>query len=176
MKRTLQVHGKSQYDADIDPTYRPSACGPVTAYVLLHYHKVDMSHLDVNKLYQLLGGTKIGLSKRRLIQRLRHLLGEAWSIQEIDIQNVKAQIDAGFPVAAKFDKWFRFRWFGTYTYHYHWVPVVGYEEVDGDFLLIVHDNGGRLRDSQLRRISYQSNRAIISFVKVAPHHLERKNL
>ena len=33
MSKYIEVQGKSQYDHDIEPRYRPSACGPVTAYV-----------------------------------------------------------------------------------------------------------------------------------------------
>lgn len=174
MKKQLDVRGKSQYAADIHPSFRPSACGPVTAYVLLTFNAIIPNEYDVNKLYRLLGGTKIGLSKRRFIHRLRNMLGESWTIKEIDIHDVKKQIDAGYPVAAKFDKWFRFRWFGTYAYDYHWVPVIGYEVVDGELFLIVHDNGGRFRDSQLRHLSYRHNRAVLSFVKIAPKN--RQNL
>ena len=84
------------------------------------------------------------------------------------------QIDSGRPVAAKFDKWFNFRWRGSYEFDYHWVPVIGYEEKekekDNDIELIIHDNGGRDRPSQVRQVSYKKNKPVLSFVKIEPVH------
>ena len=75
MKIQLDIQGKSQFDPDIRPTYQPSACGPVTAFIMLNHHLPSTSLYDVNELYRLLGGTKIGLFKWRFIRNMRKLLG-----------------------------------------------------------------------------------------------------
>lgn len=168
MRRQLDIQGKSQFDPDIRAAYRPSACGPVTAFIMLNHHFPSLHPYDVNELYRLLGGTKIGLFKWRFIRNMRKLLGTKWIVKECSIAEVKRQIDSGWIVAAKFDKWFNFRWRGGYAYDYHWVPVIGYEEVVNDLLLIIHDNGGRHRPSQIRRVSYHQNRPVLSFVKIEP--------
>jgi len=162
----LNVNGKSQYDEDINESLRASACGPVTARVLMDQISPNALPYDVNELYKLLGGTKIGLSKRRLICKMREVLGADWTVAECSIDEVIRQIDSGRPVAAKFDKWFSFRWRGSYEFDYHWVPVIGYEEKDHDVELIIHDNGGRNRPSQVRHVSYQRNKPVLSFVKI----------
>lgn len=168
MKKLLNVNGKSQYDEDINKSFRASACGPVTARVLMDQISLDTCPYDVNELYVLLGGTKIGLIKGRFIRNMRKILGPDWTVAECSIEEVKWQIDSGRPVAAKFDKWFNFRWRGSYEFDYHWVPVIGYEEKDGDIELIIHDNGGRNRPSQVRHVSYQRNKPVVSFVKIEP--------
>jgi hypothetical protein len=166
VKKTLNVNGKSQYDEDINESFRASACGPVTARVLMDQISPNACPYDVNKLYQLLGGTKIGLSKRRFICNMREVLGADWTVAECSIDEVIRQIDSGRPVAAKFDKWFSFRWRGSYEFDYHWVPVIGYEKKNHDVELIIHDNGGRNRPSQVRHVSYLRDKPVLSFVKI----------
>lgn len=166
MKNMLNLKGKSQYDEDINESLRASACGPVTARVLMDQISPNALPYDVNELYKLLGGTKIGLSKRRFICNMREVLGADWTVAECSIDEVIRQIDNGRPVAAKFDKWFSFRWRGSYEFDYHWVPVIGYEEKDHDVELIIHDNGGQNRPSQVRQVSYQRNKSVLSFVKI----------
>ncbi|MDW0117556.1 hypothetical protein QTL97_11460 [Sporosarcina thermotolerans] len=158
--------GKSQYDNDIDVRFRPSACGPVTAYTILRYHKNETTNDSIDHLYRLLGGTKIGLFKWRFVRRLRKLLGPEWIVVDCGIEGLKKEIDEGRPVAAKFDKWFSFHWFGKFVFDYHWVPVIGFKETANGIMLIVHDNGGRNRDSRVREIAYESHKDILSFVKI----------
>ena len=55
---------------------------------------------------------------------MRKVLGTDWVVDECDIEEVKKQINSGRPIAAKFDKWFNFRWRGGYEFDYHWVPVM----------------------------------------------------
>ena len=160
------MKGKSQYDNDIRESFQPSACGPVTARVLMDQFSPDICPYDVNELYTRLGGTKIGLGKGPFIRNMRKLLGADWTVEACDITDVKIQIDNGRLVAAKFDKWFNFRWRGRYEFDYHWVPVIGYEEKEDDFELIIHDNGGRNRPSQVRQVSYKKNKPVLSFVKI----------
>ncbi|MDW0113510.1 hypothetical protein QT711_09950 [Sporosarcina saromensis] len=155
--------GKSQFDDDIAERYRQSACGPVTAFLLLRHQSLDY---HINELYRKLGGTRIGLFKWRFIRNLRKLLGTGWIVEACTIDAVKVELANGRAVAAKFDKWFSFHWFGTYSFDYHWVPVIGYKETQSGLLLLVHDNGGRHRASHIREIPYEKNRAILSFVKV----------
>ncbi|WP_210471173.1 C39 family peptidase [Sporosarcina sp. 6E9] len=169
MKTVLDITGKSQYEKDIDERFRPSACGPVTAHVILRYHFPHHMHA-VNELYRLLGSTKIGLFTWRFIRNMKKLLGEAWIVEKCSVNEVIHEIDNGRPVAAKFDKWFTLRWRGKFAFDYHWVPVVGYEKNGNELLLIVHDNGGRNRTSQLRTISYKKNKSILTFVKIKRSH------
>lgn len=166
MKRLEGFLGKSQYDHDINERFRPSACGPVTAYTILRYHEHDLAKSCVDDIYRLLGGMKIGLFKWRFVWRLRRLLGPEWTIENCGLEELKKEIEAGRPVAAKFDKWFSFHWFGKYVFDYHWVPVVGFKETENGIILLVHDNGGRNRDSQMREIAYEPNQAILSFIKI----------
>lgn len=166
MKTIKGFIGKSQFDEDIEAKFRASACGPVTAFVILRHLSEAEPHLSINKLYRSLGGTKIGLSKYRMIRNLRKLLGAGWNIESCGIEDVLLEIDEGRPVAAKFDKWFTFHWLGKFTFDYHWVPIVGYEKHGNDLILLIHDNGGRNRTSQLRKVSYEQNKKILSFVKM----------
>lgn len=160
--------GKSQYADDVKESFRSSACGPVTARILMNQFSSDVCPYDVNELYARLGSTKIGLGKGPFIRNMRKLLGTDWIVLACDISDVKTQIDNGRLVAAKFDKWFNFRWRGGYEFDYHWVPVIGYEEKEGDIELIIHDNGGRNRPSHVRQVSYRENKAVLSFVKIEP--------
>ncbi|WP_342505941.1 C39 family peptidase [Sporosarcina sp. FSL K6-2383] len=168
IKKILTINGKSQYDEDINEAFRPFACGPVTARIIMDQFPPDDCPYDINELFILLGTTKIGLFKSRFIRNMRKLLGSAWIVTECDINDVKKQILNGRPVAAKFDKWFNFRWRGGYEFDYHWVPVIGYEKKDGDIELIIHDNGARNRPSQVRQVSYKKNKAVLSFVMIEP--------
>lgn len=94
------------------------------------------------------------------------MLGPEWIVADCDIEGLKNEIDEGRPVAAKFDKWFSFHWFGKFVFDYHWVPVIGYKESENGVILIVHDNGGRNRDSRVREIPYEPHKDILSFVKI----------
>lgn len=168
MKKLINIDGKSQYDDDIDKRFRPSACGPVTAFILMKYLFPHARSYKVNELYEELGGTKIGLFKRRFIRNMQRLLGPNWHVAQCTVDEAKQQIDDGRPVAAKFDRWFTGRWRGQYAFDYHWVPVIGYEEQKDDLTLIIHDNGSPNRPSEVRYISYKENRSILTFVKIEP--------
>lgn len=165
MKKIIPLKQKSQFDHDIKKRYRSSACGPVTAYAMLDYI-LPNEFQHVNALYKRLGSTPIGLFTYRFIRNLSKLLGEGWLVEKCSIEEMKKQIDKGNPVAAKFDKWFTWKWRGRYSFDYHWVPVVGYEESEHGLILFIHDNGGKNRPSQLRTVPYFPNRDILTFVKV----------
>ncbi|AXH99734.1 hypothetical protein DV702_08310 [Sporosarcina sp. PTS2304] len=173
MAKYISVQGKSQYDQDINPAYQPSACGPVTAFVLLQYLLPDRLAPDVNTLYRQLGGTKIGLSARRFVRRLSNLLGSDYHIQVSNVEDALHQIDENRPVALKFDKWFTFKWRGQFSFDYHWVVLVGYDYVEGALYLLVHDNGSRNCESTIRSIPYEPNKDILTFVTIEP--LKRKS-
>lgn len=158
--------GKSQYDEDIEQRFRSSACGPVTAFLMLTHHFPNNPSYNVNELYRLLGGTRIGLFTWRFIKNMKKLLGNDWHVARCSINEVIQQLDAGRPVAAKFDKWFSLRWRGKYEFNYHWVPVIGYEKSDNGVTLIIHDNGGVNRPSKLRRVSYKENKPVLTFIKM----------
>ncbi|MFC4411405.1 C39 family peptidase [Chungangia koreensis] len=166
MKVLLEVEGQSQYSEQIDERYRNSACGPVTASILMKHH--GQERLSANELYKLLHTTKIGLFKRHFIKNMRRILGNEWIVEETLIEGVKKELCAGRPVAAKFDRYFSFRWMSTFEFSYHWVPVIGFEETEYDLCLYIHDNGGRNRSSRIRKISYSKNAAILSFVRISP--------
>lgn len=169
MDKLLNFVGKSQYDQDIDVHFRPSACGPVTAHVIMNNLFINGCPYNVNELYRLLGSTKIGLFKWRFIRNMRKILGPEWIVKQCTINEVKRQIDEGRPVAAKFDRWFSLRWYGKFSFDYHWVPVVGYEQNNrNDLILFIHDNGGKNRSSKIRRIPYKVNQPILSFIKIEP--------
>ena len=166
MKQQLSLQGKSQYDASIKPHYRNSACGPTTIHVILRYY--DETAPSVNALYKLLGCTKIGLFKWRLIHNLRKLL-PTWDIRKCSLKEALQEIDAGRPVAMRFDRYFSLQWFDKKsTFAYHWVPLTGYEVQNDKLVLQFHDNGGQNRDSQIRTALFQNNENVLCFVKIAP--------
>ena len=163
-----QFHGKSQYDTDIDPKYRNSACGPVTASVILRHLDVPLAHVPIDKLYKWLGTTRIGLFTWRFVHRLQRLLGPDWLVEKCTIADVLTEIDQGRPVAAKFDKWFSYQWSGHYSFDYHWVPIIGYKRMDASVLLILHDNGSPSSCGSVRVVPYEANQKILTFIKIAP--------
>lgn len=168
LKIQLPVQGFSQYDVTVDEKIQSSACGPVTAYVLLTY-LLPNGHPHVpNNLYKQLKGTRIGLFTFRFIKYLRRLLGANWTIQKCTVEDALQELQHGRPVALKFDKYLTFKWRKSFSFSYHWVPMIGYEQINDEIYLIVHDNGGRGRDSTIRKIKYADNRPILTFVKVVP--------
>lgn len=168
MRCQLPLQGKSQYDASIAPNYRNSACGPTTVHVILQYLHNDKKSLAVNELYKMLGGTKIGLFKWCLIYNLRKLY-PAWDIRDCTLKEAMQEIDAGRSVAMRFDRYFSFQWHDKKSaYAYHWVPLIGYEILDDELLLIFHDNGGPNRESRIRTTFYKDNKKVLCFVKIAP--------
>lgn len=169
MRVLLQVKGMSQYSNEIDQQLRNSACGPTTVYVILNYSLNDQQFSEnVNGLYKLLGGTKIGLFKWRLIKNLQSYLGPKWRVADCTLKEALQQLDKGNPVAMKFDKYFTWQWNAKPTFKYHWVPLIGYEIKDDELYLIVHDNGGRNRESQIRTVRYADNEKVLSYVKIEP--------
>ncbi|PID24192.1 C39 family peptidase [Sporosarcina sp. P7] len=168
MSKYIEVKGKSQYDNDIGPSYRPSACGPVTAYVLLRHFFPSGPIPSINELYRTLGSTKIGLPTWRFVRQLNRLLGSQWHVKVCHVQQAIEQIDEDRPVAVKFDKWFKFKWCSRFSFDYHWVVMVGYEYVENQLHVLVHDHGGRKRASRVRSIPYEPNKKILTFVKIEP--------
>lgn len=170
MKVLLDIEGKSQYANDVENKWQASACGPTTANVILNYicKEEPLAQQNVNQLYKLLGSTKIGLFKWRMIHNLQKLLGEKWEVNDCTINEAMSELQNGRPVAMKFDKYFSFHWFQKPTYNYHWVPLIGYEIRASKLYLIIHDNGGRNRTSQIREILYEHDRDVLSFVKITP--------
>lgn len=170
MRVLLDVNGMSQYSECVRPEYQDSACGPTTAHVILNYLCEDpaITSMDVNELYSLLGGTKIGLFKWRLIRNLRKLLGNDWRVEECTVSQAIDQLRAGNPVAMRFDVYFSGQFLQDVKplYKYHWVPLIGYEIKNDELHLMIHDNGGRNRDSQVRTFRYEDNRKVLDFVKI----------
>lgn len=174
MRCQLPLQGKSQYDASISPNYRNSACGPTTAHVILQY--LGASTLSVNHLYKMLGCTKIGLFRWCFIRNLRKYL-PTWDVRSCTLKEALQEIDAGRPVAMRFDRYFSLQWRNKKSaYAYHWVPLIGYEIHNDELSLIFHDNGGRNRDSEIRITYYKDNVRVLSFVKIAPKQVNIKNV
>lgn len=168
MSRQLNVEGKCQYDQDIKSSYRASACGPVTAFVLLRHLLPDRDTLPIDELYRRLGGTKIGLPAWRFIRNMRKVLGSGWTVRKCTVAEAVEQIDNGLPVAAKFDKWTGLKWRRHFSFDYHWVVMTGYETAGDTLFLLVHDHGGKNRESAVRRIPYSPNKDIVTFVRISP--------
>lgn len=172
MRVFLNVEGMSQYSEGVRPEFRNSACGPTTAFVILKYLCTDhpMAKKDVNDLYKILGGTKIGLFKWRLIKNLRRVLSLSFCIESCNLTEALEQLRNGHPVAMKFDQYFTFQWFlkNKPLFKYHWVPLIGYEIKNNELYLIIHDNGGQNRESEIRSFRYEDNRKVLSFVKIEP--------
>lgn len=167
MKILMPFEGMSQYDLAIDSKIRGSACGPVTAAAIHRFH--ENSELAVNSVYKLLGTTSIGLFTWRLMRNFRKLAGNDYRLEKTrSISEVKQELLAGRPLAMKFDRYFTFHWFSKPMFNYHWVPVIGFEEKDGDVFFYFHDNGKRNRPSKIRTVSYASQRSYLSFVKIIP--------
>ena len=172
MRVQLNIGGISQYDNSILMQYRPSACGPVTALSILRYWMPNACNIEINQLYRLLGSTRIGLFTWRLKKNLRKLLGPEWDIDTCSLEQAKSELLEGRPLACKFDRYFSFHWFGNYEFAYHWVPLIGFEENENGLTLIIHDNGGRSRESHIREVTYEKNKDILTFVKIRPHSLK----
>ncbi|TQR17346.1 C39 family peptidase [Psychrobacillus vulpis] len=168
MKIQLPIQGLSQYDSTIQSNYQSSACGPVTAYVLLNYLMPNACPFDTNDLYRKLGGTRIGLFTYRFIHNMRKLLGPNWHIEKCSLQTALKELKSGRPVALKFDKYLTFHWNKKYTFSYHWVPLIGYTLEKDELFLIIHDNGGRNRESKIRKVLYAENASVLTFVQVTP--------
>ena len=142
MKTQLPVQGLSQYDSSIQTNLQASACGPVTAYVLLNYLTPNTNSDTPNTLYDKLGGTRIGLFTHRFVRNMRKILGPNWQIEKCSLHTALHELKNGRPVALKFDKYFSLQWNKKSTFAYHWVPLIGYEIVNDEVVLIIHDNGG----------------------------------
>jgi hypothetical protein len=170
VKVLLNVQGQSQYSENVLPKYQKSACGPTTVRVILNYicSNESVAQKDVNELYNLLGSTKIGLFKWRMIRNLQKLLGKKWEVSDCTVNEALSELRNGRPVAMKFDKYFTLKWGAKPMFNYHWVPLVGYEIRAGKLYLNIHDNGGRNRESAVRDVLYDDNRDVISFVKISP--------
>lgn len=167
MKVLLPFQAMNQYAEHIPAAYRTFACGPVTAASILRYHEGVAP--GIGPLYKWLGATPIGLSAFCLIRRLKKLAGPRYDIKRVrSIEQIKQQLDAGYPLAVKFDRYFSLRWCQKTTFAYHWVPLIGYEETADDLLLFIHDNGQKNRPSKLRAVSFRENRRVLSFIKISP--------
>lgn len=168
----LNVNGMSQYSESVQPKYQASACGPTTAHVILKHHDANqpLAQRNVNELYKMLGGTKIGLFKWRMIRNLRKAIGNGYKVAECTVTEAIEQLRHGNPVAMKFDKYTTLQFFNKKKplFKYHWVPLIGYDIRNDCLELIIHDNGGRNRPSQIRTFFYDDNRHVLSFVKIEP--------
>lgn len=172
-----------------------SACGPATLAALMEYWSTQKGRTfipgagsfeskaaHINYIYSHHGGTPWGMSVRSFRKAAAAYIQNAAPREENnqglfsltvfnDMESYITEIDAGRPVAVKFDKWFSFCWRGRYAYEYHWVLGIGYElpEDGSGPALIVHDNGvrhkgGGFTPGKERRIPYAANQEIITMV------------
>ncbi|MDQ0430319.1 hypothetical protein QOZ98_003157 [Planomicrobium stackebrandtii] len=167
MKKLIAFQGLSQHDEAILKKYRSSACGPVTAASILQFH--EGLEIGTDQLYRLLGATPIGLFTWRLLRNFHKIAGPRYEAKKVrTIEEVKEELLAGRPLAMKFDRYFTLQWFSKPAYSYHWVPLIGFKQEDGDLLLYIHDNGQKNRPSKMRTVSYLENRKVLTFVKIMP--------
>ncbi|WP_405175444.1 C39 family peptidase [Paenibacillus sp. FSL H8-0261] len=191
LSNKLSVDPYTQWEAGVSSP--SSACGPATLAALTEYWNTQLGmdfirgkgHFHskaahINYIYSHHGGTPLGMSTRSFVKGITAYIhssispkgGHKLSVSTFnDFDVYKVEIDAGRPVAVKFDKWFNFRWRGNFAYDYHWVLGIGYEVPDnGDRpILIVQDNGVRYKDGRIalckeRRIPYYANKDIITMV------------
>lgn len=168
MQKLLNVKGCSQYSTDVKEQYRPSACGPTTAYVMMNYLFGEQAvNKSINDFYDMLGGTKIGLFTWRFKRNMRRYLGPDWLVDNCTVEQAMAEIDAGRLVAVKFDKYFSLRFFTPALFAYHWVPLIGYDATN-ELTLFIHDNGGRNRDSRVRSFQYKKEKNVLTFIRITP--------
>ncbi|WP_018392208.1 C39 family peptidase [Bacillus sp. 37MA] len=173
----IPVKGKSQYDDDIKPQFRSSACGPVTVSVILNYWFSGTYPIHVNELYTSLSTTPIGLFRFMMVYKLRRLLGPDWLVKSTNrIDEVMDELQKGHPVAAKFDKYFTLRFFSKPMYAYHWVVITGYEMKNGEIILFFHDNGAPGRESKRRHVSYRKQSSMLRFVLITPPDSQKNPL
>ncbi len=175
LKVELNIEGMSQFDPSVNKNYQNSACGPTTVHIILNY-LLNESHIvkDVNELYEILGGTKIGLFKWRLIKNLQNYLGPDWIVEKCTLHEALRQLDHNRPVAMKFDRYFTLQWRAKSNFKYHWVPLIGYEIKDDELFLILHDNGWKNRGSVKRTVRYSDNYKVLTFIKIEPKVLSHK--
>jgi len=190
--KKLAVEPYTQWEPEVSAA--SSACGPSTMAALLEYWRTRQGHgfiqgwshfnskaAHINYIYRHHGGTPWGMSVRSFKRGIEAYIGAAFNSEEAprhklslrtfnDFDQYKAEIDAGRPVAIKFDKWFSFHWKGSFTYDYHWVIGTGYEHaVDSqEATLIILDNGGKVPGSFIpsreRRVDYVLNKDILTMV------------
>ena len=169
MRTVLSVDGYSQYDQHVHPKFQPSACGPTTAYVITNYlFGKNAVNKSVDDFYRMLGGTKIGLFTWRFVRHMRRYLGPDWTVSTCSLDEALAEIEAGRPVALKFDKYFSCQFKKKPLYAYHWVPLIGFDNTN-ELKLFIHDNGGRNRQSRVRSFSYADNASVLTFVRITPN-------
>lgn len=160
------IQGASQYDDNVAPQYRSSACGPTSVFMILRYFGINT--YPINALYKKLGTTKIGLFTWRLTQRLQKLLGEQWLVQKCSVHSALQELQKNRPVAMKFDTYFTRHLRTQADYAYHWVVVTGFSIENGELYLMIHDIGAPNRPSQLRKIHYGKNANALTFVQITP--------
>ena len=186
----------SQYESGVGSP--GSACGPATMAALSQYWRdrgfgrlpgpeADSSKAGlINHMYTRYGGRPWGMGARRLARGLEELVNEAGYGSESsgvtsifnDFGRYCQEIEAGRPVAVKFDRWLKLRWRGQYAFDYHWVLGIGWQEdaAGGRTSLIVQDNGGRTPGGlalpgRERTIDYESNRPVLTMVSFCPPNL-----
>ncbi|WP_052087876.1 C39 family peptidase [Paenibacillus wynnii] len=188
----LDVDPYTQWEPEVaSPS---SACGPATMAALAEYwrtrqgqafiHKSSHFHSKaehINYIYRHHGGAPWGMSVKGFKKGIKAYIGAAFhtevgrrhtlSLRTFnDFVQYKDEIEAGRPVAIKFDKWFNLRWKGSYVYDYHWVIGIGYEEAadSGKATLIILDNGVKTAagfiPSRERRVDYGINKDILTMV------------
>lgn len=171
MKILIPFQGMSQYDGKVDINRQGSACGPTTAAAILKHH--EKRDYDINDLYQTLGTTRIGLFTWRFKKKLNKFGKKRYRVTKTrSLDQVKEELLQGRPMALKFDRYFSLRWRLESTYNYHWVPLIGFEELPDDLILYIHDNGKRNRPSKIQAVSYKQNRKVLTFLKIVPTQMD----
>lgn len=162
--KKISFQSFSQYAHTVEQSFRRAACGPTTIYSILFHYGGNVP--SINTIFKKARCRSYGLSKRKMIRYLKQYGDPSYCAESGTIDEALREIDAGRPVAMKFDKWFSGRWWERPTYDYHWVPLIGYVEKEDELQLIVGTNRAI---GETRTISYQANRPVLSFVLYRPH-------
>ena len=189
---TVEIQPYTQWETGIRSP--ASACGPAAIAGLVRFWERRLAERGgtpfarlpaepaeaVNAMYAACFGTPIGMSapvlalglRRQIKMRLRQsgLPGFPVTRRLHGFEAYRAEIDAGRPVAVKFDKWFSLRWRDRPLFDYHWTVGCGYRiEDDGTEYLIVHDagtlhRGGTYTASRERLVPYAPHREVLTLV------------
>lgn len=168
----IRLTARNQHDSTVRQSYRASSCGPTAVATILDYYEIQ--NISINKLYNELHCTPIGLPSRFLIHFSTKLLGSRWQIQRIKLFQALYDLQHDRPVLLKFDRYFTpYFWKKSY-FSYHWTVLVGYKWAKDSLYLIVEDLGTPSRPSRRHMIPFHPNEHALTFVQFAPLLVSKK--
>lgn len=176
-ERKLTIETFDQYASGVN--HSNSACGPTTMAAISEYWRTNGFGLlpsttyygskaaTINHFYSEHGGTIVGMSVAGVKNGLVAHNGDFYrsataSTITTGYATYRSEINAGRPVAVKFDT--KFTFFEPdrdYAYDYHWTVGKGYAYDNFDSMIIINDNTGT---SQEHYIDFPTNQPILSLV------------